>query len=111
MYNVTPFLLMKINISGDPQRLLTGKFLLTYREKRGKEKRENGGKRRKIETGTVENWKENWKWKEENLRGYCTPNQKLACFVIYLKNIQHIFEKWYASYIKLSKDSKNNIKI
>ena len=25
-----------------PQRLLTGKFLLTYREKRGKEKREKG---------------------------------------------------------------------
>ena len=43
-----------------PQRLLTGKFLLTYREKRGKEKRERG-----------ENWVEkveNWKWKQENVR-------------------------------------------
>ena len=43
------------------QRLLTGKFLLTYREKRGKEKREKGWilrkKRRKIVKGKVENWK------------------------------------------------------
>ena len=41
-----------------PPRLLTGKFLLTYREKRGKEnkeKGENGEKRRKIEKGEVEN--------------------------------------------------------
>ena len=30
-----------------PQRLLTGKFLLTYREKRGKEKREKGRKLRR----------------------------------------------------------------
>ena len=33
---------------------MTGKFILTYREKRG---RENGEKRRKIEKGKVENWK------------------------------------------------------
>ena len=31
-----------------PLTLLSGKFLLTYREKRGKEKRGNGEKRRKI---------------------------------------------------------------
>ena len=41
-----------------PQRLLTGKFLLTYREKRGKEKRENGEKG-KFKKG---------KWKIENVR-------------------------------------------
>ena len=44
-----------------PQRLLTRKFLLTYREKRGKEKRERG-----------KNWEkekvENWKWKAEKLQ-------------------------------------------
>ena len=40
------------------------------------------------------------------LRGYCTPNQKLACFVLYLKSFQH-FEKWYTSkYSKLSKELK-----
>ena len=31
-----------------PQRLLTGKFVLTYRENRGKEKSENGAEIRKI---------------------------------------------------------------
>ena len=36
---------------------MTGKFLLTCLEKRGKEKRENGEKRRKIEKGKVENLK------------------------------------------------------
>ena len=40
-----------------PQRLLTGKFLLTYWEKRGKENRENGTEK-----------KENWKWKEESYK-------------------------------------------
>ena len=34
---------------GAPQRLSTGNFLLTYREKRGKEKREKGWKLRKKE--------------------------------------------------------------
>ena len=29
-----------------PQTLLTGKFLVTYREKRGKIKRENGGEKK-----------------------------------------------------------------
>ena len=42
------------------QRLLTGKFLLTYRENRGKEKKEGKGgkmekKRRKIVKGKLEN--------------------------------------------------------
>ena len=46
-----------------PPRLLTGKFLLTYREMRGKDKRENGAERRKIEKKKVENWK----WKEEKV--------------------------------------------
>ena len=47
-----------------PLTLLTGKFLLSYREKRGKEKRENGEEKRKIEKGKVENWK----WQEEKLK-------------------------------------------
>ena len=39
-----------------PPRLLTGNFLLTYREKRGKEKGVKiEKKRRKIEKGEVEN--------------------------------------------------------
>ena len=41
-----------------PQRLLKGKFLVTYREKIGKEKRGKGKmekKRRKIVKGKVEN--------------------------------------------------------
>ena len=41
---------------------LTGKFLLTYREKRGKEKRENGEGKSKKGKG------ENWKWKEKKLQ-------------------------------------------
>ena len=49
-----------------PLTLLTGKFLLTYWEKRGRKKRENWKekKRRKIEKGKVENWK----WKEEKFK-------------------------------------------
>ena len=54
------------------------------------------------------------------LRGYCTPNQKLACFVLYLKIILIIFQTgvktpvWkiiYASFSKLSKELKNSITI
>ena len=41
-------------------RLLTGKYLLTYRENRGKEKRKMERKRRKMQKAKVENWK----WKE-----------------------------------------------
>ena len=44
---------------GAPQRLLTGKFLLTYGEKRDKENKENGAEKRKID--------QNWKWKEEKV--------------------------------------------
>ena len=41
------------------------------------------------------------------LRGNCTPNQKLACFVLYLKIINmQLFEK-----IILSKELKNDIEI
>ena len=47
-----------------PQRLLTGKFLLTYWEKRGKEKAKTEQKRRKIEKRKEV---EKWKWKEEKL--------------------------------------------
>ena len=43
-----------------PLILLTGKFLLTYRKKRGKEK----WRRKDSENGKVENWK----WKEEKLQ-------------------------------------------
>ena len=51
-----------------PQRLLTGKFLLTYQEKRGKKKRgrvENGEEKKEIVKGKVGNWK----WKEKMRRG------------------------------------------
>ena len=44
-----------------PQRLLSGNFLLTYREKRGKEKMENGADKKEIEKGKVES--ENWRKK------------------------------------------------
>ena len=44
------------------------------------------------------------------LRGACFPNQKLACFVLYLKII-NTFLKRNASYSKLSKELKNSIKI
>ena len=46
------------------------------------------------------------------LRGYCTPNQKLACFVLYLKIITTFVKKYiYALYSKLYKELKNGIKI
>ena len=46
-----------------------------------------------------------------SLRG-CTPNQKLACFVLYLKIINTFLKKiMYASYSKLSKELKNGIRI
>ena len=40
-----------------PLTLLTGKFLLTYREKEGRTKGNMEKKRRKIKRGKVENWK------------------------------------------------------
>ena len=44
------------------------------------------------------------------LRGYCTPNLKLSCFVCYLKVINTFFEKiMHAS--KLSMELKNGIEI
>ena len=48
-----------------------------------------------------------------SLRGHCTPNQKLAFFVLYLKIINSFLEKKiiYAFYSKLSKEPKNGIKI
>ena len=45
------------------------------------------------------------------LRGYCTPNQKLTCFVLYLKIINTFLNKLHASYSKLSKELKNSVKI
>ena len=43
-----------------PQRLLTGKFLMTYR---GKKRQGKNGKGMKIDKKKVENWK----WKQENV--------------------------------------------
>ena len=43
------------------------------------------------------------------LRGNCTPNQKLACFALYLKIINTFWKIIYASYSKLSKEIKNSI--
>ena len=31
--------------------------------------------------------------RQRPFRGYCIPKQKLACFVLYLKNCQHLLEK------------------
>ena len=48
------------------------------------------------------------------LRGYYTPNQELACFVLYLKIINIFFFFWkiiYASQSILSKEFKNGIEI
>ena len=45
------------------------------------------------------------------LRGYCTHNKKLACFVLYLKVINTFVKITYASYSKLSKELKNGIEI
>ena len=46
------------------------------------------------------------------LRGNCTPNHKLTCFVLYLKTINTFLKKKiYASYSKLSKELKNWIEI
>ena len=45
------------------------------------------------------------------LRGYCTPNQKLAYLVLYLKIINTFLKNTHATYSKLSKELKNSIKI
>ena len=45
----------------------------------------------------------------KTLRGYCTPNQKLACFVLYLKIINTFLKITYTSYCKLFKALKNGI--
>ena len=46
------------------------------------------------------------------LRGNCTPNQNLACFVLYFKIINTFFWKMiYASYSKLSKELNYSIKM
>ena len=75
-----------------PQRLLTGKFLLTYRQNRGKENRKNGAKKRKIEKGKVENLKMEGARKSYKKRwgfffffrifrkNYFTPSEKYACY-------------------------------
>ena len=39
--------------------------------------------------------RENFYFYSISLMGYCTPNQKLACFVPYLKIINTFFEKWF----------------
>ena len=43
--------------------------------------------------------------------GYCISNQKLACFVLYLKILITFLKIMYASYRKLPKKLKNGIKI
>ena len=52
---------------------LTGKYLLTYRENRGKEKRKMERKRREMQKGKVENWK--WKELKTNV-----SKRFLSCF-------------------------------
>ena len=47
-----------------------------------------------------------------NLEGNCTPNQKLTCFLLYLKIINTFLKKIiYASYSKFSKKLRNSIEI
>ena len=46
---------------------------------------------------------------QSNLRGNCTPNQKLTCFVLYLKIINTFLKN--ASYSKLSEELKKGIAI
>ena len=45
-------------------------------------------------------------------KGYCTPNQKLECFVLYLKIINTFWKKWYM-HLKANcpGNSNNGIKI
>ena len=73
-----------------PLTLLTGKFLLTYWEKRGKEKRENREKRRKIKKRRgdgklkMEGWKV-IKWGEDHfLSFFCSLFLFLFLFVFFL---------------------------
>ena len=42
-----------------------------------------------------------------SISGYCTPNQKLACFVLYLKIINTLLK----NFSKLSKELKHSIEI
>ena len=46
-----------------------------------------------------------------SLRGNCTPNQKIACFLLYLKIINTFLKKYMYLNSKLSKELKNNIKL
>ena len=59
-----------------PPKLLTGKFLLNYQEKRGQEKRKIGKKEGKLKR---EGEKLNWKWKEEKLQ-----NEEMTFFFLLL---------------------------
>ena len=45
------------------------------------------------------------------LRGNCTPDQKLACFVLYLKIVNTFLKIIYASYRQLFKELKNSTEI
>ena len=45
------------------------------------------------------------------VKGGLHPDHNLACFVLYLKIITSFWKIIYASYSKLSKELKNNIKI
>ena len=45
------------------------------------------------------------------LRGICTPDQKLACFVFYPKIFNTFLKMIYVSYSNSSKKLKNSIKI
>ena len=46
------------------------------------------------------------------IKGYCTPNQKLACFALYLKIVNTFScNLMYSSSSKVSKELKNGIGI
>ena len=46
-----------------------------------------------------------------DLRGNCTPDQKLTCFVLYVKIINTFLKIIYESYSKLSEKLKIGIEI
>ena len=65
---------------GGGQRVLTGKFLLLYQEKRGKEKRENGAEK-----------KENQKREGEQFRMEKLQNEERTFFLFFLKTTEICF--------------------
>ena len=67
-----------------PQKVLTGKFLLTYREKRGKEKKGKGWKMEKKRRNIIKGKMENWKWKKGKVRKWNERRKMRRRFFFFL---------------------------